>query len=856
MEKQLKAMSVSDKPAAPAAQKLGTAPLAAKKTRNEEWGTKVNIDTNIRKLTIKPNQPIYKYAVQVNYVFRKPDGTEATIEMSKSAKKGTEHDNDKTRCQNVYNEAIKRYDELKTGGPFFYDRQASLYTLTKLKNESISFVVTDKICKRQNFKEAQFVLKKVDQSFQSTSNDVIKTTNSCPANADKTLLEAMNIIVSGPAFENKNVITVGACVHYLIDPTGVDVAYKEYPEGQLYSGVGVSKSVKTLEGTDKKVPSLFMTTEMKTTLFHPDYAPLVELLQTFRGFSTTLKANSPAAQRIEKAFVGLDVVLNYGVHKGLGEDGVVMKIRRFHTSAKETCFEVEKSTREFTNVFDYFKKKYGITLKYPDLFTIEAKGKQGKIHFPAEVLLLCPNQTVTNDQMINNEQADMIKMSAAQPHIRKTTTDTIVRNVGLASNNIYGFIKVEDPVNLEGMVLPKPKIAFAGNRLADLANPKSRFPTDFNRAGQYYDAKELTKWELVFVQNEEVQGLAKQLADEMVNNGMKCSNPTMSFIIRGDLEPIFKKAKAAGTQLLFFVVKSRYNYHQQIKALEQKYDVLTQEIRAETAEKVFRQPQTRLNIINKTNMKLGGLNYAIGSEAFNKPNRLIVGFVTSQRVGGNPDYPISVGFAANMLKHHQKFAGGYVYVHRDRDVFGSIIKDTLLTIFKTCTEQRGRPDDILLYFNGVSEGQFSMINEEFSARVKEACMAFQKEGTPPFRPHITIIASSKAHNERLYKSDKGRIVNLEPGTVVDHTIVSNVYTEWYHASAVARQGTAKATKFTLIFTTKAGPQAEPLWHLEQLTNDLCYDHQIVFHPVGLPVPLYIADRYSQRGAMVLAANQG
>lgn len=118
---------------------------------------------------------------------------------------------------------------------------------------------------------------------------------------------------------------------------------------------------------------------------------------------------------------------------------------------------------------------------------------------------------------------------------------------------------------------------------------------------------------------------------------MKCSNPTMSFIIRGDLEPIFKKAKAAGTQLLFFVVKSRYNYHQQIKALEQKYDVLTQEIRAETAEKVFRQPQTRLNIINKTNMKLGGLNYAIGSEAFNKPNRLIVGFVTSQRVGGNPD---------------------------------------------------------------------------------------------------------------------------------------------------------------------------------------------------------------------------
>ena len=38
------------------------------------------------------------------------------------------------------------------------------------------------------------------------------------------------------------------------------------------------------------------------------------------------------------------------------------------------------------------------------------KGKKGKIHIPVEVLLLCPSQTVTNDQMINNEQADMIKV--------------------------------------------------------------------------------------------------------------------------------------------------------------------------------------------------------------------------------------------------------------------------------------------------------------------------------------------------------------------------------------------------------------------------------------------------------------
>lgn len=828
--------------------KLGLQPLAPKKERNVAKGTKVLLETNIRRLAIAPNQPIYKYAVQVNYVYEKADGTECAIEMSKSAKKGTEHDNDKSRCQKVYEEAVKKFAELKTGGPYFYDRQASLYSLTKLKNENIEFNVVEGISKRKNFKKAQFVLKKVDESFQSTSNDIKKTVNPCPAVADKTLLEALNIIVSGPAFENKNVITIGACVHYLIDAGDVGLQFKEYQEGYLYSGVGASKSVKTLEGANRMDPSLFMTTEMKTTLFHPDYVSLLTLLKSYKGFTNDLKANSFAAQRIEKAFIGLDVVLDYGPHKGLQEDGIVVKIKKFGTSAAETTFDMDDKTT--TTVQKYFQSKYGIRLQCPNLFTVEVKGKHGsKIHLPVEVLLLCPSQTVTNDQMINNEQADMIRMSAARPNIRKSTTDNVVNKVGLASKNIYGFIKVEEPVKVEGIVLIKPKIVFADNRQATLDDPKNKFPTDFNRAGKYFSAKDLNNWEIAFVQGEDMPGLVDSLVNEMKNNGMKASAPAVSYIKNGDLEPIFQKAKSANRQLLFFCTKSRYNFHQEIKALEQKYDLLTQDLRAETGEKVMRQAQTRLNIVNKTNMKLGGLNYIINSESFSNKQRLIVGFETSQRAGGNPDYPISVGYAANMLDHHQKFAGGYVYVKRDKDVFGPIVKDTLITILHTTKKNRGPPTDILIYFNGVSEGQFAMLNEIFRQHVKDACMSV----SATYRPHFTIIASSKTHNERLYKSDKGSIVNLEPGTVVDHTIVSPVYNEWYHASAAARQGTTKATKFTLVFTTQP---AEPMWNLEQLTNDLCYDHQIVFHPVGLPVPLFIAGRYSQRGAMVLAANNG
>uniref|UniRef100_A0A8R1DRE7 Piwi domain-containing protein n=1 Tax=Caenorhabditis japonica TaxID=281687 RepID=A0A8R1DRE7_CAEJA len=822
--------------------KLGLLPLAEKKPRNTS-GKPVQIATNIRRLVITPNKPIYKYAVKVLYVFRTAENTEARVEMSKSARSGTEHENDKVRCQKVYKKAVERYDDLKKGGPFFYDRQACMYSLSKLKVDNISFNVTEDVCKRRNFIRAEFELCKVEDSFQSTSNDVKKTVNRCPGLADRTLIEALNVIVSGPAFENKNVITVGACVHYLIDPSQIEVPYKEYQEGGLYSGVGASKAVKTSEGTGKE-PSLFMSTEMKSTLFHPDYVPLVELFKTYKGFSTDLKANSPAALRIAKAFVGIDVNLDYGPHKGLLEDSVVMKIRGFSTSATDTFFLREDKK---ISVKDYFKSQYGITLKYPNLFTIEAKGKVGKVFLPAEVLTICPSQTVTNDQMINNEQADMIKIAAAPPHLRKRTTDAVVKNVGLASNNIYGFIKVEEPLKVEGIVLEKPKILYAQNRAADLNNPKARFPTDWNIAGQYFIAKSLQNWEICYIQGDEIGGLDEQLYREMAKNGMKVSKPVITYIVRGDLKAVFEKAKKAGRELVFFVIKQRYNLHQEIKALEQKYDLLTQEIKYETAEKVFRQAQTRLNIVNKTNMKLGGLNYQIGSNSFKNPGRLIIGFETSQRGGGGGDMPIAVGFAANMLDHFQKFAGGYVYVKRDRDIYGPIVQSTLQKILQTVKKNRGAPSDILIYFNGVTEGQYALINEEFSASVKTACQKMHES----FKPNITIIASSKTHNERLYQLEKNGIANLEPGSVIDHTIVSPVYNEWYHASSVARQGTTKTTKFTLIYTTIPN---EPMSNLETLTNDLCYDHQIVFHPVGLPVPLFIAGRYSQRGAAVLSFN--
>lgn len=65
----------------------------------------------------------------------------------------------------------------------------------------MAFEVTEGISARSNFVRAQFKIAKVAESFQSTSNDLMKAFSSTPALVDNTLCEALNIVISGPAYD-------------------------------------------------------------------------------------------------------------------------------------------------------------------------------------------------------------------------------------------------------------------------------------------------------------------------------------------------------------------------------------------------------------------------------------------------------------------------------------------------------------------------------------------------------------------------------------------------------------------------------------------------------------------------------
>uniref|UniRef100_A0A8R1EHM2 Piwi domain-containing protein n=1 Tax=Caenorhabditis japonica TaxID=281687 RepID=A0A8R1EHM2_CAEJA len=97
---------------------------------------------------------------------------------------------------------------------------------------------------------------------------------------------------------------------------------------------------------------------------------------------------------------------------------------------------------------------------------------------------------------------------------------------------------------------------------------------------------------------------------------------------------VFENAKAKNCELLVFITDKSCNYHLEIKSLEQTFQILTQDIGYATAEKLFFSKDTKKNIVNKLNMKLGGINYVIDTPYF-KDTKLVIGFESSQFGGLN-----------------------------------------------------------------------------------------------------------------------------------------------------------------------------------------------------------------------------
>ncbi|VDK84941.1 unnamed protein product, partial [Cylicostephanus goldi] len=110
-----------------------------------------------------------------------------------------------------------------------------------------------------------------------------------------------------------------------------------------------------------------------------------------------------------------------------------------------------------------------------------------------------------------------------------------------------------------------------------------------------------------------------------------------------------------------------------------------------------------------------------------------------------------------------------------------------------------KPTRIIVYRDGVSEGQFAEVLREEIQGIRSACMIL----SPDYRPPITYVVVQKRHHARMfckYSTDMvGKARNIPPGTTVDTGIVSPEGFDFYLCSHYGVQGTSRPARYHVLW---------------------------------------------------------
>jgi len=159
------------------------------------------------------------------------------------------------------------------------------------------------------------------------------------------------------------------------------------------------------------------------------------------------------------------------------------------------------------------------------------------------------------------------------------------------------------------------------------------------------------------------------------------------------------------------------------------------------------------------------------------------------------------------------------------------------------------PTRIIVYRDGVSEGQFNTVVEQELPQIKKA---FKKYGNPkqPYLPKVSIIICGKRHHTRFFPTEAGfsdQNGNPRPGTVVDRGVTAVYDFDFFLQAHYGLQGTVRPTHYYVVHD-EIGFKAD---QLQGLTHAVSYTFARATKAVSLAAPAYYADLACERGRSYL-----
>jgi eukaryotic translation initiation factor 2C len=276
-------------------------------------------------------------------------------------------------------------------------------------------------------------------------------------------------------------------------------------------------------------------------------------------------------------------------------------------------------------------------------------------------------------------------------------------------------------------------------------------------------------------------------------------------------------------------------------------------------------PQYHANVALKVNLKLGGRNQfldnsKLGIIAENKT--MLVGIdVTHPAPGSSANSPSVASIVASVDQWLAQWPAE-LRIQTGRQEMVANLDELLksrLRLWKA--KHNDYPENMLIYRDGVSEGQYNIVLEQELPALRKACEALYP---PPLTkrgfPRMTIAIVGKRHNTRFYptkKEDADRSSNPQNGTIVDRGVTEARNWDFFLQAHTAIQGTARPAHYYIVYDEifQAQKVLPPFTNaadmVEDLTHNLCYMYGRATKAVSICPPAYYADLVCDRARCYL-----
>ncbi|XP_076884626.1 protein argonaute 4A-like [Bidens hawaiensis] len=507
-------------------------------------------------------------------------------------------------------------------------------------------------------------------------------------------------------------------------------------------------------------------------------------------------------------------------------------------------------------VYDYYAKYHRIEVHQSRDYPCLDVGKPKRpVYIPLELCELVSLQRYTK-ALSNLQRASLVEKSRQKPKERMNAlsvalkqsnynADPVINSTGITISTAF--------TQVEGRILDAPKLLF-GN--GGVFHPRGG-RWNFNNK-TFVEPTKITCWAIVnFSARCDMRNLSRDLLRCSKAKGMDLDEPYALIEenpqFRRDTAPVrvdkmvekMRKELPGPPYFVICVLPERKNSDIYGPWKRKCLVYLGSATQCIAPTKINDQYIT--NLLLKINAKMGGVNSVLSMEQSNtiplvsNTSTIIFGMDVSHGAPGRSDVP---SIAAVVSSRKWPFISRYrasvrsqssrvemidglfkpVAPNKDEGMIRELLEDFYMSTPKL------KPQNIIIFRDGVSESQFNKVLNIELEQIMAACKFLDESWNPKFM----VIVAQKTHHTKFFQTNSD--FNVPPGTIVDNQVCHPKYNDFYLCAQNGPIGTTRPTHYHVLLD-QIGFSAD---QLQELVHSLSYVYQRSTTAISVVAPICYA----------------